>query len=31
MCMVEPPDFALRRAGWLGAYTRMALEGGTYL
>ena len=27
--MVEQPDFVLRRASWLGAYTRMVLEGGT--
>ena len=28
--MVKPPTFIFRRAGWLGAYARVALEGGTY-
>ena len=27
--MVEQPNSVPRRAGWLGAHTRMALEGGT--
>ena len=28
--MIEQPNFFLGRVGWLGAYTRIALEGGTY-
>ena len=28
--MVEQPNFVLQRASWLGAYARIALEGGTY-
>ena len=28
--MVEQPGFVLSMAGWLGAYAKMILEGGTY-
>ena len=28
--MVEQPSLVITRVGWLGTYTRTALEGGTY-